>query len=128
MWFGRHAFGWFGQGYAPGLTVMNRYSPSSPVRQRPPPGEVRVERRVVVVHRVGIATGRVRLPDLDQLAAHRPAVVAQDTAADDDPLAERLTVVLPRQVVVELTDLAIAVDRACQLGQRVRDDDERLLR
>ena len=80
---------------------------------------------VGVVH---VAAGGVRLPDLDQLAAQRAAVAAEDAARDVDPLALRLTGVLPRQVVVERADRALAVGGAAQLGQRVGDDHERLLR
>ena len=61
-------------------------------------GEVGVERRGVIVPRVDIATGGVRLPDLDQGAAHRPSVGVGDPAAQDYPLAQRLTRMLPRQV------------------------------
>ena len=77
---------------------------------------------------MGIATGGIRLPDLDQLAAHRLAVDPEHAAADDDPLAEGLTGVLPREVVVELADLPITEDGAGQLGERMRKDDERFLR
>ncbi len=128
MWFGRHAFGWFGHGYAPGLTGDEAVFAVVTGQAAPAAREVRVERRVVVVDRVGVAAGGVRLPDLDQLATQRLAVRAQDAAADDDPLAEGLTIVLPRQVVVELPDLPVAEDRAGLLGERMRDDDERLLR
>src|SRR5215831_531934 len=52
--------------------------------------EVRVERRAVLVDDVAVATGRVRLPDLDELAPERPTVRVEDATADDDPLSERL--------------------------------------
>ena len=82
----------------------------------------------MVVDRVGVTTRGVRLPDLDQLASKRLAVRAKDAPADDDPLTERLARVLPREVVVELADLRVAEHRAGLLGQRMRDDDEGLLR
>ena len=69
-------------------------------------GEVRVERRGVLVDLVPVAAGRVRLPDLDQRVAHRPAVLVEHAAGDDDPLAERLALVLARQVAVELAERA----------------------
>ena len=56
----------------------------------------------MLVDLVPVAAGGVRLPDLDERAADRPAVLVEHAAGDDDPLAERLAVVLPRQVVVEL--------------------------
>ena len=62
--------------------------------------EVRVQWRGVIVDRVDVPSGRVRLPDLDQSAAHRPPVGVDDPARDDDPLAERLARMLARQVGV----------------------------
>src|SRR5260370_16843988 len=63
-------------------------------------GEVRVERRWVVVHRVHVSPGGVGLPHLDQCVTHRLAVAVDDAAADDDPFAERLAIMLPRQAGV----------------------------
>ena len=42
--------------------------------------------------------------------------------------AERLARVLARQVVIERADAVVSVHRAGQLGERVRNDDQRLLR
>ena len=72
-------------------------------------GEVRVERGVVVVDLVRVPPGSIRLPDLDQLTAERLAVAPEDAAADDDPLAERLTLVLPREVGIAGVDGLFAV-------------------
>ena len=77
---------------------------------------------------MGVAARRVRLPDLDELSAQRLAVGPEHSPGHDDPLPERLTGVLPRQVVVELADRPVPEDRPCELRQRVRQDDERLLR
>ncbi len=77
---------------------------------------------------VRVAARGVRLPDLDQLPAQRLAVLTEHAAADDDPLAERLTGVLPREIVVERADRRLAVRGPGQLRQRGRDDHERLLR
>src|SRR5207342_3657419 len=87
----------------------------------------RIERRVVQVDAVAVAAGGVRLPDLDQLSAKRLPVRAEQTPRHDDPLAEWLACVLAGQVVVELADPALAVDGPGHLGERVRQDDERLL-
>ena len=54
----------------------------------------------MVVDRVDVTAGRVRLPDLDQRVAHRPAVGIRHTAADDDALPQRLARVLSREVCV----------------------------
>ena len=60
--------------------------------------EVRVERRRVIVDRVDVAPSGVGLPCLDQRVAHWMPVAVHDLAGDDNPLAERLAVVLARQV------------------------------
>ena len=44
----------------------------------------------MLVDVVDVAAGRVGLPDLDQRVRHRPAVLVEHAAGDDDPLAERL--------------------------------------
>ena len=116
MWFGRQAFGWFPQGYAPGFTVMNRYRPSSSVRQRPAPEKFGIERRVVLIDVVRVAARGVRLPDLHQLPAQRLAVRVEHPSTDDDPLPERLTRVLPREVGVERADRRLPVRRPRQLA------------
>jgi len=47
---------------------------------------------------------------------------------DDDPLADRLALVLAGQVVVERPDLLVAEHGPCELRERVRQDDQRALR
>ena len=94
----------------------------------PGAGEVRVERRRVAVDRVQVAPRRVGLPDLHERVAHRPPVAVEHAAVHDDPLAERLAVVLAGEVVVELADALVPVDRAGDLGQRVREQQQRALR
>ena len=64
-------------------------------------GEVRVDRRGMLVALVDVAPGGVGLPDLDELAAHRPAVAVDDPAGDHHPLADRLAGVLDGQVGLE---------------------------
>src|SRR5262249_51637330 len=83
------------------------------------------ERRRVVVVVVAIAPGSVALPELNQGARDRAAVLVQDPPGDDDPLAERLAGVLTRQVVVGFADRAVAEQRAGELGDGVRQLDER---
>ena len=86
------------------------------MRQRPPPlkfGSIGAS----CVDNVAVAPCRVRPPDLDQLAAERLAVGAEQPAREQDPLAERLAVVLSRQVVVELADRPVSERRARELRQ-----------
>src|SRR4029079_3654380 len=53
-------------------------------------GEVRVERRGVLVDLVAVASARIGLPDLDQRASDRPPVLVEDPPGDGDPLADPL--------------------------------------
>ena len=125
---GRQALGWF----APRVRArLDAHEPVAAlvVRQAAAgAGEVRVERGRVLVAVVEVAAGGVRLPDLDQRRADRPAVAVGDPAGDDDPLAERLALVLAGEVVVELADGVVAVDRPGQLRQRPREQQQRLPR
>ena len=69
----------------------------------------------MLVALVDVATGRVGLPDLDQLAAYRPTVAVEHPAGDDHPLADRLAAVLDGQVGLERADVPVAEDRRPQL-------------
>src|SRR3989475_1167826 len=92
----------------------------------PGAGEVRIERCIVLVSAVRIASGRVRLPDFDQGVRHRLAVLVEHAPAHDNALADRLAAVLAGEIIVGRLDVAVAEDRAGQLGQRLRRHDERL--
>jgi hypothetical protein len=82
------------------------------IGQRPATAcEVGIERRVVLVDGVPVAPGGVGLPDLHQGVRDRPAVLVQHAAADDDPLSDRLAVVLARQIMVAGLDVVPAKDR-----------------
>jgi hypothetical protein len=52
-------------------------------------GEVGVERRGVLVHRVVVTPRSVGLPDLNELVADRPPCGVKDLPGDDNPLAQR---------------------------------------
>ena len=70
--------------------------------QRPAPEKFGSSGAGPLVALVAVAPGGVGLPDLDQRVAERLPVAVEDAARDDDPLAERLALVLAREVVVEL--------------------------
>jgi hypothetical protein len=82
----------------------------------------------MLVDLVLVAAAGVRLPDLDERPAHRPSVLVGHAPAHEDPLADGLAVVLPRQVAVVLADCVLPehgpVERVQLLGHR----DERPLR
>jgi hypothetical protein len=66
---------------------------------------------------VDVPAGGVRLPDLDQLVAHRPTVAVEHPPRDHDPLAHRFAVVLDGQVGLEPADVAVPEDRREQLDR-----------
>ena len=89
----------------------------------PEPGEVGVQRRRVLVALVAVAPGGVALPDLHQRLRHRPAAGLEHAPVDDDPLPERLAVVLAREVVVDRRHARVPQRRAGQLGGHPRELD-----
>ena len=96
------------------------------VRERPPrAGEVRVERRRVLVALVDVAAGGVRLPDLEQRAADRAAVLVEHAPGDDDPLAERLAR-RPARVrsASARRDRVLAEDRRAQVVKLLREGQQ----
>jgi len=89
--------------------------------------EVGIERGRPPVPPVQVATGRVGLPDLDQRARERLALAVERAAADRDPLPDRLPSVLREEVVVVLGDALGAELGSGDLGDRLREVDERRL-
>ena len=89
-------------------------------------GEVRIERRGMLIDDVDVAPARVRLPDFDKRVGDRPAVLVEHAPMHDDPLPDRLAPVLSGQVLVAGLHRVLAVDWSGQFAQRMRDDDERL--
>src|SRR4029077_15734419 len=61
-------------------------------------GEIGVERRVVLVDWMVISPGRVALPQLDQRARPRAAVLVEHAPRQDHPLAQWRALVLRRQI------------------------------
>ena len=57
-------------------------------------GEIRVERRVVLVIFVQVASGGVGLPNFNEGFADGAAIFVDDASADSDAFAERFTFVL----------------------------------
>src|SRR6185369_7239991 len=99
------------------------------IGQRPPGArKIRIERRVVLVGAMRVASGGIRLPDLDERMRGGFSVLVEHASADDDALADRLALVLARQVVIARLEVVVAEDRAGQLRERLRRDDERLSR
>jgi len=59
-------------------------------------GEIRVERRIVLIVFVKIPAGGVGLPDFDEGVADGTTIFIHNTAADRDAFAEGFTIVLAR--------------------------------
>src|SRR6185436_17057058 len=59
---------------------------------------------------------------------HRPAVLVQHAAVHHDALADRLALVLAREVAVGRFDIVGAEDRARDLGEGLRRQHQRLRR
>src|SRR6516162_7481453 len=60
--------------------------------------EIFIERRIVLIRLMAIAPGRVRLPELDQRARHRTAILVEDASRDDDAFADGLALALLGEV------------------------------
>ena len=109
---------------------LDGHEPIPPVRVGGAPAaaaEVGVERGRVVVDLVAVPSGRVGLPDLHERVRQRPAVGVHDPAEDDDPLSQRLPVMLPGQIVVHGSDLLMPVHGAGDLRQRMGQRYQRTL-
>src|SRR5204863_2400580 len=91
-------------------------------------GEVRVERRIVLVGAMWVAPGSVGLPDLDQRMRNGLAVLVEHASVDDDALADRLAFVLASQIVISRLDIVMAENRTGQFRERLGRNDERLRR
>src|SRR5579871_1867994 len=69
------------------------------IRQRPSrAGEIRIERRVVLVFNVEISSGGIGLPDFDQRVGDRTAVLVAHAAAYNDAFSHRFAGVLSCQI------------------------------
>ena len=59
-------------------------------------GEIRIERRGMLVDDVDVAAAGIGLPELDQRVRDAAAVFIEHTAVHDDALAERLALAAGR--------------------------------
>ena len=75
-----------------------------------------------------IATRGVRLPDFDERIRDRPRVGIEHAPGHDDALADRIAIALLREIEVVRFDHVEPEHRARNLGERRRQDDERLRR
>ena len=88
--------------------------------------EIRVQRGIVLIHAMTVPSRRIGLPNLNQSSGNRAPFFISYSPADDYAFTEGLTAVLARQVVVVLSDVAMAEYGASELRQGVRQQDQRL--
>ncbi len=62
-------------------------------------GEIRIERRRMLIDDMDIAAAGIGLPQLDQRVGHAAAVLVEHMAVHDDAFAERLALVLQGEIV-----------------------------
>ncbi|MNC42605.1 hypothetical protein D3C75_914240 [compost metagenome] len=88
--------------------------------------EVRVQRRQVAVVLVTVTAAGVGLPHFHQGIRHRLAVLVDDTAGDDDALADRQAAVVEvqQQVMVMGAEAQVGKVRAGGFADRLRDADQ----
>ena len=89
-------------------------------------GEVRIERRGVVVLRVRISSRRIRLPNLDQAIRHGVPIAIDHPAAHDDALPQRLSCMLNREILIDRTNIGMAKDWPGDFGKSMRQENQRL--
>src|ERR1017187_6900286 len=78
-------------------------------------GEIRIERRRMLIDIVHVTAAGIGLPDFHQCFGHRALVLVEYTAVHDDALAEGLALVLLGQIVVVLLDRVMAEGRTREL-------------
>jgi hypothetical protein len=76
---------------------------------------------------VRVPASGIGLPDLDQRMRDRPLIFVKDAARHDNPLSDRWPGMVNRQVVIMRGHSGVAIDGRAQLGERLRNDDERLM-
>src|SRR5262249_41157818 len=82
--------------------------------------KIRIKGGRVLVLFMDIPAGGVRLPYLDEGIRDRAAILIGHAACDDDALAQGLPRMLLGEVATVLPKSAMAKERSCQLGQRLR--------
>src|SRR4030095_6329058 len=80
-------------------------------------GEIRIQRRIMLVDGMMITAGGVRLPDLDERIWHGPSPFLQNAADDDDALAHGFFVSIgsPRKIVFSRLQFDVLKKRAGDL-------------
>ena len=91
-------------------------------------GEVRIEWCRMPVDLMAVAPGCVGLPHLDERASQRASVLVDDASVDEDALAERLPLVLAREVVVRRREDVLAEDGPVEAMELLGERRERPLR
>jgi len=83
-------------------------------------GEVRIQRRRMLVADMDVAAAGIGLPDLDQRVGHAATVLVEHMAVHDDALADRLAAVLGGEIVVARIEDDRPRLHATAIGTKVR--------
>ena len=89
-------------------------------------GEIRIERRGVLIDNMNVTAARIGLPDFEQRMRHASPVFIANMAVHNNAFAEGFTLVLDREIVIALAHGLLTVNRPGQLGQRVRHHNQGL--
>src|SRR5699024_5183361 len=79
--------------------------------------EVRINWRRMLVALMNVAPGGVRLPHFDELPGHGPSIPVEHSTGHNDPLTERLPIVLDREVRLEWVNILRSEDRRYKLNR-----------
>jgi hypothetical protein len=75
---------------------------------------------------VPVPSRGIRLPHFDESICYRSTVFIEDPAAHNDSFAERRSLVLNREIVVEALHAAVTKDRPAQFREGLRNHDQGL--
>src|SRR5262249_7044588 len=82
--------------------------------------EVGVDRGGMLIFRMPVSAGRIRLPNLDQGVRDGTSVAVEHTSCNNNALAERFACMLDRKVIVVFTNLLVTVNWSGDFRQGVR--------
>ncbi len=89
-------------------------------------GEVRVQRRIMLIALMPVTTRSIGLPHLDQGIRYGAAILVHHTTAHQDALSQRLTIMLPREIGIRRADSLMTKHWAGCFRQRLRQQHQGL--
>ena len=77
------------------------------------PGEVRVERRGMVISRVRVSSRCIRLPYLNQAIRNRVAITVQHSSSDNNAFSQRFPSMLNREITFVRMNIGMSKHWSC---------------